>query len=150
MQDLIRTISAEIRGLELRIGKLKKARELLGEGPKAPKKIHRTRRRYGGAKGYREYILEILKDQGGLTTFEITRELEKIGVKPVSKNPQTVIASCLRTMVKQGAINREQSERGILNLITLAEGEAPLGTRNLGSFKSLGLQLGETEDETHD
>ena len=116
VKELIAGLDKEIGKLEKHIVKLETARELLrglnSTGPNAPSKSANVKRRRSGP--YRKYVLDILKEKGSLTTFEITRELDKIGVRPLSSKPQAGIAAAVRTMFHQGVIRRTPSSRGIL------------------------------------
>jgi len=61
--------------------------------------------------------LDILKENGSLTTSEIMRELGKVGVRPFSPQPKTVIGGAIRTMYRQKLIQRTHSRRGFLYFI---------------------------------
>tara|TARA_Y100000310_G_scaffold218204_1_gene219394 strand:+ start:295 stop:762 length:468 start_codon:yes stop_codon:yes gene_type:complete len=125
VKELIAGLDKEIGKLEKHIVKLGTARELLrglnSTGPNAPSKSANVKRRRSGP--YRKYVLDILKEKGSLTTFEITRELDKIGVRPLSSKPQTVIASAVRTMCRNKLVERKHSSRGLLYFIPATEVE---------------------------
>jgi hypothetical protein len=125
MQDLVKLMAAEIKELELRLNKLKKAHALLGayETREITGRRKAERKHKSGVKTYRDYILEILAEfpNKKLTTQEITQELAQMGVSPMSLKPDTVIAACLRTMAKAGFITRDGSRRGIVHFIPSVE-----------------------------
>ena len=118
MKILIAEINREIKGLEKRLAELRRVSDILrglnSAEPATPSRRPAKEKRNRNARTYREYILDILKENGSLTTSEISRALGKVGVRPFSPQPKTVISGAVRTMYRQDLLQRTRSRRGFL------------------------------------
>ena len=130
MKILIAEINREIKGLEKRLAELRRVSDILrglnSAEPATPSRRPAKEKRNRNARTYREYILDILKENGSLTTSEITRELGKVGVRPFSPQPKTVISGAVRTMYRQDLLQRTRSRRGFLYFIPAVKADGQL------------------------
>ena len=116
-KHLFAGVNREIQKLEKRLSELRRVSDILrglnSAEPATPSRRPAKEKR-NRTRPYREYILDILKENGSLTTSEIMRELGKVGVRPFSPQPKTVISGAVRTMYRQDLLQRTRSRRGFL------------------------------------